>query len=98
MGALVEEKSQRIMQIINNKDIELMLHFSKQFFNAFKTQGKVHDLDFILRAKDIEELKLFRKLIGKGKNIRPAHFEGGTEILDAEKLMDLLQTKYIDKY
>ena len=29
MGALVEEKSQRIMQIINNKDIELMLHFSK---------------------------------------------------------------------
>jgi hypothetical protein len=50
----------------------------------------VHDLDFILRAKDIEELKLFRKLIGKGKNIRPAHFEGGTEILDAEKLMDLL--------
>ena len=29
MGALVEEKSQRIMQIINNKDLELMLHFSK---------------------------------------------------------------------
>ena len=47
-------------------------------------------MDFVLRAKDVEEIKTFRKLIGKGKNIRPAHSEGGTEILDSEKLMDLL--------